>query len=375
LNVEVPAHLDPDTELSLTQFGTEIEWLSDRALREAAKAKPPRVRSRSKPGDRRGTRLLTPRRFLEDAERLPSCPAPGCEFPALADNGGCGQRGHGKAGRPRAPGVYMDATKTAAAKAGKLSLKRAAARFGCDRVVLRTRIERRDVLAERVGREYWIDPAEAERVEREFVCKADGCDRVALGETGYCGTKGGGHAGAASRRGVTRPTEERERISETKQRKEQEIAQRLRSIMKIEPVKTAAPTAMYSPHTLRGAGLRDRDGVPKKGRPPVVRVEWVTENGATVPRVGVDPLEFGRWFEHKFGSTAVYGKLASTRAVTKGTEMGRPHALTKSELKRVIELRAADPTAWSWSKLTAMVNEGRTADKQVSRTTVRRALS
>jgi hypothetical protein len=209
--VELPAHIDPDVEMSLTEFAAAVDWLSDKALREAVKAK--RVRSRAKPGDGRGTRMLTPRGFREDAERLRPCSAPDCDLPALADNGSCGQRGHAKAGRPRAAGDWSMVDKTAAAKAGKLSLVRAARELGVDRTVLRRRIEAEDVAAERRGRWFLLDPAEVERVKREFQCEQPGCDRVALGETGYCGTKGGGHAGAASRVGVNRAPEERERIS------------------------------------------------------------------------------------------------------------------------------------------------------------------
>jgi hypothetical protein len=199
LKPAIPAHIDPEEILSVSEMAAVIDWLGQRALREAIKAGS--VRSQSKPGAQLWARFVKPCEFAEDAERLPRCSAPDCDLPALNDNGTCGQPGHAKAGRPRGPGVYFDATKTAAAKAGKLSLTRAAARFGCDRVVLRTRIDRGDVSAERVGRDYWIHPAEAERVEREFVCRADGCGAVALGETGYCGA----HAGAAEWTGKPRP--------------------------------------------------------------------------------------------------------------------------------------------------------------------------
>jgi hypothetical protein len=213
LRPAIPAHVDPEALHSVPELAAAFDWLGQRAVREAIGAEPERARSHSKPGAQRWARFLKPREFVEDAERLPPCSAPFCDLPALTDRGTCGQRGHAKAGRARAPGNWSMADKTAAAKAGKLSLVRGARRLGCDRTVLRRAIKRGDVHAQRVGRYFLIDPAEIERVKREFVCKADGCERVALGETDYCGTSGGGHAGAASRVGKSRTQEDRQRIS------------------------------------------------------------------------------------------------------------------------------------------------------------------
>jgi hypothetical protein len=193
LRPAIPAHVDPEALLSVPQLAAAFDWLGQRALREAIKAE--RVRAHPKPGAQRWARFVRTREFAEDTALLKRCSAPGCALPAVADNGGCGQRGHGKAGRPRAPGDWSMLDKTAAAKAGKFSLARAARELGCDRTILREAIKRGDVHADQVGREFLIDHVELERIKRTFQCCSLDCEGVALGKTIWCGA----HAGRASR--------------------------------------------------------------------------------------------------------------------------------------------------------------------------------
>jgi hypothetical protein len=136
------------------------------------------------------------------------------------------------------------ANKTVAAKAGKLSLTRAAAELGHDRTVLRRAIERGDVRADKVDREFLIDPAELDRVRRRYECAQLGCEDVAVGESVFC-------SWACQRAGRSRPAEERERIAETKRRREKAIVRDLAS-RGLAPPSVAAPACDYSPHSFRG---------------------------------------------------------------------------------------------------------------------------
>jgi len=384
LRPEIPAHIDPAAELSPTRLAASIAWLSDTALREAIAAG--RVRSRPvRPtaGGRKPfqNRVLIPREFVKDAKRLPECTAPGCSLPALADNGTCGQRGHSKAGRPRPPGVYYDVTKTPAAKAGRFSLVRAARELGVDRTMLRRRIDSGDIDADLDANGYFaLDPAEVERVRRDFQCRTPGCNGVAIGDSGYCGSRSRAkasacpNAGAASRAGKPRPAEERKRIAASRRRQEDEVNEQLQRMGLVDS-RAVAAAIVYSPHTIRGAALRERAGRPAGGRPPTKHVEVVTGAGIVVRRVVSDALALGRWYADRFGTWDARNRLAPARSKARGTTMGRTPALSESELAMILKLRIADPDRWSYRQLAAEVNQERAPHaERVSHMAVKRSL-
>src|SRR5215204_4112735 len=106
---EFPSHVDPDKEMTPKHLAALFDSVGERALREAIADE----RVGSRPGRRAKSRVLTPRAFVDDARGLPPCSAPDGELPALARNGGCGRRGHGRAGKKRSPaiGAAVSATK------------------------------------------------------------------------------------------------------------------------------------------------------------------------------------------------------------------------------------------------------------------------
>jgi hypothetical protein len=169
-------------------------------------------------------------------------------------------------GRPAPPtGVYYDWTKTPAAKAGRFSLVRGARELGVDRTMLRRRIDKGDIQADRDANGYFsIEPAEVERVKRDYQCRTPGCGGVALGDSDYCGSRsrtrvsGCPNAGAASLIGKPRPD-----VAERARRYAKEIADSLRRAG-LEPANSAAASACTratrsaAPHCASATACRPR---------------------------------------------------------------------------------------------------------------------
>jgi len=260
---------------------------SERAVREAVAAG--RVRSYPVEG-RKAWHRIRPHEWDADLEQLPRCTAPGCDWAGLADNGGCGTRGHAKAGRPRAPGAGLTLEHTAAARAGKLSLTRAADELKVDRVSLRRRIESGDVEADRQGRLFLLHPAEVERVKRTFRCVSPGCSGVALGSP-HCGR----HAGPATLAGKPRSYAARAKISAAKLgRKQPEAGRRKREMLEANSAEREAlvdrllsgqqPVREQELAALRAQGLLLRDLAGRAGRSPGQVTRWIAKGWLQVER-------------------------------------------------------------------------------------------
>lgn len=135
------------------------------------------------------------------SEHPNQCEAEGCSEP-VSPRGTrfCGRPHANRWRRKHRPDGFFSLDQTQAARQGKFSLTRAAREWQSDRTVVLKAIERRErgeprgVAATKRGRLYFIDPSEIERVRRELQCLKPGCEKVALGESGYCGN----HAGAAA---------------------------------------------------------------------------------------------------------------------------------------------------------------------------------
>jgi hypothetical protein len=138
---------------------------------------------------------------------------------------------------------------------------------------------------------------------------------------------------------------------------------------------TAALAIVYTPNGIYSAGVRERQGVAVRRRPPVSHVEVVTSTGKTLERVGIDPLALGHWYERRFGGTAAHGRLARAATVIAKGDFGRPAALTDSETSEALSLREADPRTWTYRRLAEKINDERPADKRrVSHMAVKRTL-
>jgi hypothetical protein len=157
---------------------------------------------------------------------------------------------------------------------------------------------------------------------------------------------------------------------------EQEMRTKLQRKGKVDPQTAAAATGpagepRMTPGNLHAALRRQRAGDPEKRRPPV-KVEMVENHkGTLVPRVVSATREFGRWGQLRYGTTAVFGRLAVPRAAEKGTKVGRDEALTAPEIALGLKLKDA---GWGYRRIAAKFNELRKPEDAVSHMAVKRAL-
>lgn len=176
--------------------------LSEKGLRQAIKAK--RVPAERVPrgaGFMDRMRLDELRHALATLER---CRMPGCNRPALCENGGCGALGHGQSARTRSPEVGKRISRAKKGRAlvarhpSEITLKQAIAETGFSRKVLYEgaidgRLRHRRV--PRAGSQpdaFLFDRDELLEDLARRRCAYPGCEKLAPGRSGRCANHGPG---------------------------------------------------------------------------------------------------------------------------------------------------------------------------------------
>jgi hypothetical protein len=281
---------------------------------------------------------------------------------------------------------------------GRLTADEFAAKHGLNLGYLLNRLLAGEIPAARVDRRrraverthfhatWRIDERDALQVlDEHFRCATDDCVRYALSPTGCCADC------TTARMQSARWPESAGKIRKLctecgHERTVYASLQRSGNLCSVCWMASEERAEAYRAHHLASTAALENEGlVPvKKAAELLYRSPANLRSLVTVERrvfgrrvrLGVSARDVLGTSPHKNARRVLAKPLAvlnGTRVLNSASPVGRPVALSPDELVLVLELRSADPGAWGWRTLSAMLNERRPPDKGVSHMAVKRA--